>query len=127
MTKLELLKKETYISLETYRKNGTSVRTPVWFAVSDSTHLLYIRTDTSAGKVKRIRNNSDVKLAPSNGAGTPKAEFLSASSRIAEPGSPEFNDGVLLINKKYGLIKVIYDFFFGTKKPFSVIVLQLSE
>jgi PPOX class probable F420-dependent enzyme len=120
------LAKQSYISLETYRKTGEPVRTPVWFAVSESTHNLYVWTETTSGKAKRIRNNSDVKLAPSNGSGTPKGEFLSAIARITEEGTPEFTEGVELINKKYGLIKKIFDFFAGTKKPHTIIALQLT-
>jgi uncharacterized protein len=66
-----------YISLTTYRKNGTGVPTPVWHASSDGE--LLIVSDAQAGKVKRIRNNSHVlvtvcdirgRIAP----GAPSAE-----------------------------------------------------
>jgi uncharacterized protein len=127
MSGTDSLAKQTYISLETYRKNGEPVRTPVWFAISQSNHNLYVWTETTSGKAKRIRNNSDVKLAPSNGSGTPKGEFLPAIARITEEGTPEYKEGVELINKKYGLIKKIFDFIARSKNPHTIIALQLAK
>ena len=51
-----------YLSLETFRKSGQGVPTPVWF-VQDGP-ALYISTEGSSGKVKRIRNNARVRIAP---------------------------------------------------------------
>ena len=46
-----------YLNLETYRKSGVAVRTPVWFAEQGG--ILYLYTLADSGKVKRIRNNRD--------------------------------------------------------------------
>jgi hypothetical protein len=54
--------KQKYLNIETFRKNGEGVRTPVWF-VQDG-EVLYARTIANSGKVKRIRNNGQVKIAP---------------------------------------------------------------
>jgi PPOX class probable F420-dependent enzyme len=64
-----------YLNLETFRKTGVGVRTPVWFAqdVSHSTPsitVFYIYSEAGAGKVKRIRNNPRVRVAPATCAGT---------------------------------------------------------
>ena len=53
-----------YISLATFRKNGTAVYTPVWFGEANG--KLYVKTRTDSGKFKRIRNNPAVKVAPCN-------------------------------------------------------------
>lgn len=49
-----------YVSLTTYRKNGTPVATPVWAAVEGD--VLYIWTRSDSWKVKRLRNNSKVTV-----------------------------------------------------------------
>ncbi|MFF2223746.1 PPOX class F420-dependent oxidoreductase [Streptomyces globisporus] len=47
-----------YVSLTTYRKNGTSVATPVWAAAEGD--VLYVWTRSDSWKVKRLRNNGKV-------------------------------------------------------------------
>ena len=56
------LKQYKCVSLTTYRKNGKPVPTPVWFAMENE--KLYVATEPGSGKVKRIRNNPNVQLAP---------------------------------------------------------------
>ncbi len=56
------LKQHKCVSITTYRKNGKPVPTPVWFALEND--KLYVATEPDSGKVKRIRNNPDVLLAP---------------------------------------------------------------
>ncbi|MFE2639781.1 PPOX class F420-dependent oxidoreductase [Streptomyces scopuliridis] len=58
MTTLDALGRSRYVSLTTYRKDGTAVATPVWHAVEDGELLIWTRSD--AWKVKRIRNNGRV-------------------------------------------------------------------
>ncbi|MEW2631466.1 PPOX class F420-dependent oxidoreductase [Streptomyces sp. NPDC048389] len=47
-----------YVSVTTFRKNGTGVATPVWFAVDGGELFVWTRTDS--WKVKRLRNDSRV-------------------------------------------------------------------
>jgi len=56
------LKEHKYVSLTTFRKNGVGVKTPVWFAESGS--IIYVMTPGDSVKVRRIRNNPDVQVAP---------------------------------------------------------------
>jgi len=49
---------QKYISLTTFRKNGTPVATPVWFG--EDGDKLYVMTRSDLGKAKRIRNNPQV-------------------------------------------------------------------
>ncbi|WP_455351692.1 PPOX class F420-dependent oxidoreductase [Streptomyces sp. SYSU K217416] len=59
---LDELGRGPYVSLTTFRRDGTPVATPVW-AVSDGSEL-FIWTKTDSWKVKRIRNNSRVTVTP---------------------------------------------------------------
>ena len=65
-----------YLSLETFRKTGMGVRTPVWF-VQDELHnasmitVFYIYSEADAGKVKRIRNNRAGTFAAPGSTGAP--------------------------------------------------------
>ncbi|MFJ8859053.1 PPOX class F420-dependent oxidoreductase [Streptomyces sp. NPDC102451] len=49
-----------YVSLTTYRKDGTPVATPVWAAADDG--VLYVWTRSDSWKVKRLRNDSRVRV-----------------------------------------------------------------
>jgi uncharacterized protein len=91
---------EKVISLETYRKNGKPVRTPVWFLEENG--ILYVHTDDSTGKVKRIRRNPKVRVAPSHFRGKPKAEYVEARAEL-ETGSEPVEKYRSKIYKKYGL------------------------
>ncbi|MFJ6792788.1 PPOX class F420-dependent oxidoreductase [Streptomyces sp. NPDC091268] len=56
-----------YVSLTTFRKDGTPVATPVWAAVQGGE--LYVWTRTDSWKVKRIRGNGRVTVAPCDARG----------------------------------------------------------
>jgi len=58
---LKEIESEKYISLETYKKNNQPVKTPVLFVIKDD--LIYVVTGDKTGKVKRLRNNLQVKFA----------------------------------------------------------------
>lgn len=58
MSGIDGIGRSRYVSLTTYRRNGAGVATAVWL-VTDGDELLVV-TEASAGKVKRIRNNSRV-------------------------------------------------------------------
>ena len=64
---IERLGAATYLSLTTFRKDGTPVATPVW--ASRDGDRLYVWTETDAGKVKRLRRDSRVLLAPCDSRG----------------------------------------------------------
>jgi len=104
-----------YLNLESYRKNGGAVRTPVWFAADPSTSLdstdakLYIYTTGDSGKVKRIRNNGSVKIAPCNARGDLQGEWVEARAEIVTGN--EAAHGMSLLNKKYAPWKQLLNFF----------------
>jgi len=96
---------QNYLNLETFRKSGVGVQTPVWFVESDG--VLYVRTGADSGKVKRIRNNSHVRVVPCRSRGEPLGEWVEAQARLVnENKSAEVN---LLLKRKYGLMKTMFD------------------
>ena len=72
----------SFMALETFKRSGAGVVTPVW--VTRDGGKLYVMTDESTWKVKRIRNNPRVRLAKSDARGTPKSAWLEAQARILE-------------------------------------------
>jgi hypothetical protein len=97
--------KQKYLNLETFRKSGEGVKTPVWF-VQDG-DVLFVRTITDSGKVKRIRNNSLVNIAPCRMDGALLGDWIQAEAR--EVLDQEVDHKVdKLLGKKYGLMKKIF-------------------
>ncbi|GII28839.1 PPOX class F420-dependent oxidoreductase [Planotetraspora mira] len=100
MTIVERLGAEKYVSVVTFRRNGTPVATPIW-VVPDG-DALAIWTGTRTGKVKRVRNNPEVTVTPCDVRGNVHGE--PADGR-AEVMSAEDTERVrALIIKKYGLV-----------------------
>jgi uncharacterized protein len=100
MNAFDPLRRESYIDLVTYRKNGVPVHTPVWFAEHEG--KLYVMTRSDSGKMKRIRNNPRVEVAASTIRGKRTGEAVAGKARVA--GDPEFARG--LIRKKYLLARL---------------------
>jgi len=89
---------QSYLSLESYRKNGVGVRTPVWFA-TDASGTSYVYTTDDAWKVKRIRNNPHVKIAPCNARGKPKGTWVDAQAKFV--AGSEAEKGQQFLKQKY--------------------------
>ena len=103
---LDQFTKKKYLNLETFRKSGESMRTPVWF-VQDG-EILYVHTVANSGKVKRIRNNSRVNIAPCKMDGKLIGSWVPAQAR--EINDPDVNALVdHLLGKKYGLLKKMFE------------------
>ena len=86
-----------YLSITSYRRDGSGVSTPVWFAAEDE--RLLVMTDSKSGKVKRIRRNPYVTIAPCSGRGKPKAKPMLAHAELL-PAS-EVERAKRLIRRKY--------------------------
>jgi uncharacterized protein len=105
---------QKYLSLETFKKSGEGVKTPVWFAADPARDLagngarIYIYTIGDTGKVKRIRNNSHVKIAPCTIKGDPLGEWADAKAEIVT--GEEAGRAMKLLNKKYIPLKQVLDF-----------------
>ena len=99
--------KQKYLNIETFRKNGQGVKTPVWF-VEDGEALL-VWTQAGSGKAKRIRGDGTVRVAPSTGSGDPVGEWIPAHALADE--SPETIQRLeKMMKKKYGVMFNIFGF-----------------
>lgn len=96
-----------YISLESFRRNGTGVAVPVWFAEENGT--LYVYSEAASGKVKRIRNNPRVRVAPCDIRGRVKGDWVDATARILSGAEARHADD--LLNAKYPFQKRFLGFF----------------
>ncbi len=72
-----------FIALATFRRTGEAVETPVLF-VQDGERLL-VRTAHDAGKLKRLRNDPTVALAPCDQRGRPVGAVVHGRARILGP------------------------------------------
>jgi uncharacterized protein len=106
---------QKYLSLETFKKTGEGIKTPVWFAadptrdLSENEARIFIYTIGNTGKVKRIRNNPRVKIAPCKIKGDPLGEFVDATAAIIT--GEEAARAMKLLNKKYFPWKQLLGFF----------------
>jgi uncharacterized protein len=97
------LKTARYISLTTFKRDGTPVSTPVW-VVSDDGRRLLVWSAAATWKVRRIRRNADVLVAPANFRGKERGARIAATARVIDyPGIDE------LLRQKYGWQKRTLD------------------
>lgn len=99
-SKIQLLDRKHYVSLVTFRKDGSEVPTPVWFA--ERYGKLYAYTDGASYKVRRLKNSNKIKVAPCTVTGTVTGDWINGSARI-------ISDPTLVrhaydaLKKKYGI------------------------
>lgn len=96
---VERLARGKYLSLTTYKKDGTAVATPVW-VTRDGDDLVVI-TDAGSGKAKRIRNNGRVDLAPCDARGRITGPSIGGHARLTD--STGTDRIAAQIKRKYGL------------------------
>ena len=96
---IEFLEGGSYLSLATRKRSGDFVNTPVWFAPEDGSYYLFSAGD--AGKVKRLRNFSEAKVAACTVTGALTGEWLPAHAELLDSTS---DNAVALqaLRKKYG-------------------------
>jgi uncharacterized protein len=93
---------QSYITLASFRKNGTAVYTPVWFAQDGE--KLYVMTRNDSGKFKRIRNDPKIKIAPSTIRGKITGPEFPATARILPP--QDWDHARRAIRAKYWLARI---------------------
>jgi PPOX class probable F420-dependent enzyme len=102
---LKSFEKQQYLNIETFRKNGQGVKTPVWFVQDGET--LHVWTQAGSGKAKRIRSNATVNIAPCKGSGELLGEWHPAQAQAEE--TPQAIQHVeKLMKKKYGMMFHIF-------------------
>lgn len=121
-------KREQYISLGTFRKNGKEVLTPVWFALdAKNPKLLWVYTNVTMGKVKRIRNNGRARVAACNATGKLKGDFVDARARMIAEGEREWEQGWDALHAKYWMLSVglFVSRFTGRYKQRALVAVEL--
>ena len=117
---------EKYINLETFKKDGTGVKTPVWAAPMDG--ALYVFSAGNAWKVKRIRNNGKARAAACDARGNVHGEWVDGSARVID--DPATIDRIIgAMKQKYGLVFNEFDFFAaiaGRKKKRAYLEIKLG-
>ena len=96
---LEQFLDQKYINLETYKKDGTPIRTPVWFVIHND--LIYVITREKTGKVKRLKNNHDVRIVTCSFNGEPKNQWI--KGKAEKITGEEADKAIKLRKKKYGI------------------------
>jgi uncharacterized protein len=93
-----------YLSVTTYKRDGRGVATLVWFVVDEG--MIYFRTPRAAGKVKRIRANSQVLFFGCDRDGRRLGPTFRGQARIMDAG--ERDRAHLKLHKKYGVVSRLF-------------------
>jgi uncharacterized protein len=101
----ESLRGHKYCLLTTFRKSGKPVPTPVWFGLGDG--KTYLRSEAAVGKVKRIRSNPRVRVAPCTFRGKPLGSPVEGRARVLAPNESERAERAIAAN--YGLFRKLYE------------------
>lgn len=103
-TTLADLARERYLSITTFRRDGSEASTPVW-VVSDDPHRLLVATGADTWKVRRIKRNAHVRVAGCNARGKVHGETIEGNARLVD----EQELVRRLQYEKYGLQKRIIE------------------
>ena len=72
--------KGKYLSLATFRRDGTGVATPVWFVAEAG--KIFVITDADSHKVRRIHRNPSVTVAECTASGRLRSSSVPARAHI---------------------------------------------
>src|SRR5262245_47534577 len=99
------LAKHKYCQLVTFRRSGAPVPTPVWFAVAG--HRLYVKTETPSGKVRRIRADGRVAVAPCTLRGRTRGPAVAGRARILDRAEEPAAERAL--RARYGIGRRLFE------------------
>ena len=119
----DIVERQKYITVETYRRDGTPVRTPVWFHVRDGLVIVVTRSET--GKAKRLRANSRVRIAPCTIRGRVKGPWASGGAAILDGGQTDA--AVRARDKKYGMMARLARSLTGGKGELFAFAIKLDD
>ena len=91
-----------FLNLETYRKSGEAMRTPLWFVEDGG--VFYAQTLSNTGKVKRVRRQPQVRLVPCDRRGEPEGEWVEGEVWVVRGEEKERRIDRML-NEKYGVVR----------------------
>jgi PPOX class probable F420-dependent enzyme len=104
MSAIDELGAGKYISVTTFRRDGTPVATPVWL-VRRRDELLVL-TQTESGKAKRIRNNAAVLVAPCDARGRLKGDQVAGTATLQDETTTHLTAN--LVQHRYGLMGRVF-------------------
>jgi PPOX class probable F420-dependent enzyme len=89
---------------------------------------LYVNTEDGSGKVKRLRNNPRIRMAPSTMGGRPLADWREGTARLVDDAAlvRRVNDA---IRAKYGLwarMHILFALFSRRARERVIVEVQLS-
>jgi PPOX class probable F420-dependent enzyme len=94
-----------FLNLSTFRMSGVPVVTTVLFALANDKKI-YVWTTKDSGKVKRIRNNATVQIAPSTRLGRPLGPTAAATARILSV--TEQIEAQIVTDRQFGWLKTFF-------------------
>lgn len=97
-----------YISLATRKRSGEWVATPVWFAPDGGNY--YVFSAGEAGKVKRLRNFSESRIAACTMSGTVTGEWRDTRAFVLDDPKDQ-SIALAALRRKYGWQMLAADFF----------------
>ena len=92
-----------YLSLTSFKRDGTGVATPMWFVIDNQ--RLIVRTDPQSFKAKRIRRNPSVMIAPCAANGRPRSDPV--PGRVEVLPDSELDRAEPLMARKYRIDRVL--------------------
>lgn len=92
-----------YVSLTSFKRDGTGVATPVWFVAEDG--RLLVQTGGESFKVRRIRRNPHVTVAPCSASGRTHGPAVSATAEILPAADLERVRS--LVGRKYRIDRIV--------------------
>ena len=102
-----------YLSLTTFKRDGTAVATPVW--VTRDGEQLYVITKAHAGKIKRLRHTSRVLLAPCDMRGRVDGPATEGTARVLDDPA-EIDAALGRARAKYGFMYRLNEWFARLRK-----------
>ena len=94
-----------YCRLVTFRRSGAAVPTPMWFALAGE--RLYMKTERPSGKIRRIRANAHVEVAPCTLRGRPRGATVAGRARILGPTEEPVAERAL--RARYGAVRRLFE------------------
>jgi PPOX class probable F420-dependent enzyme len=122
-TPLAVLSRQHDMALQTRKRDGSWVTTPVNPLV-EGDHV-YFRTWDTSGKAKRLRNFADVRFAPSTARGRPTGSWMRGHATLLEGDDAAHAAG--LINRRYPLLQGVAVRFFHKLRRYRTLHYRISD
>ena len=97
-----------YCLLVTYKRNGDAVPTALWFGVAGG--KVFLETEPDSPKVRRIRANPRVRVAPCTMRGKPLGPPFEGQARVVPAEEHDAAESAIAAN--YGLSRRLYERLF---------------